>query len=312
MAMIRIKAIKDDGSSYWPDEFPIGLLEDIRREYGGIRFASEYQCSPIDMAGNFLKREWLNLYINPPRDENDVPELSYYFGVDPSITGTGDYCVICVLGKAANNKLYLVDFIRKQARLEEQVAMISNAAQLYMPKVINVESSAAQELFIQHLEQVTTLPFRRSITQGRKADRFAAMSVHFQSGRVLVKGAYEEDMATDTKQLTFAPNMRDFFMEWVSFRPTAEGHDDTLDALEKALEVATFNLSPVSMSGDPPVLSEIIKLGEDIRDMKRDRADPLAIIRKEELLNQMRGRFSESRRNVDYYHAKKRRFRMFR
>lgn len=311
MAMIRIRAIKPDGSTYWPEEFPIELLQEIRAEIGGIRFASEYQCSPIDMSGNFLKREWLTPYISPPTDENGIPQLSYYFGVDPSITGSGDYCVICVLGKSANDKLYLVDFIRKQARLEDQIQMITIQAQKYMPKIINIESNAAQELFVQLLENTTTLPVRRSLTIGRKEDRFAAMSIHFQSGRCFVRGEYVTDEITNRRELTYHSSMKEFVLEWVAYRPKADAHDDTLDALEKALEVATFSLSPVSVNADAPTATDVITLAGQIGQLLKDpNSDKLDIHRKQMLLQQMRERAINQSQEAQ--HAKQRRFRMFR
>jgi hypothetical protein len=100
-----------------------------------------------------------------------------------------------------------------------------------------LEDNAAQKFIRELYEQQSMLPVKGSKTRGNKTERFKAMSVHFTSGRFVLAGYYDE-----TGTLKPLPELEPMVYEWVTF-PTSD-HDDLLDALEKALEVAVYGTDP--------------------------------------------------------------------
>lgn len=228
---IKIVAETKPRRSYWSERFPWAVLQE-RKDTDTLSWWTQYMNEPVDLTGSFLKRDWLRLFLEIPKHTDGSDALTYYVGFDPSISGKGDYCALAVAGRSPDNKIYLVDIIRQKADLERQAELVQQVADQYHPKIINVESNAAQQLMKQYLEKNTVLPIRGSQTKSDKAARMAGMSVYFQSGRVLVKG-YK-----GTSGIDFHPDMRDFVEEWTSFPRGV--NDDILDAVEKAIEAIVY------------------------------------------------------------------------
>jgi hypothetical protein len=66
---IRIKAIDENGNSYWPNYFPIDILNEIKDEIGSLVFEAQYQNNPHDLHGGIFKPQWLSTrwdYITEP------------------------------------------------------------------------------------------------------------------------------------------------------------------------------------------------------------------------------------------------------
>ncbi len=147
MVVIRIPAENEEGETAWPAKFPRTELDIKKQALGDLRYAQQYLINPIALSGTELDIDWLHLYDH---DDYNTEGQEFFFGVDPSISGKGDYLVICVLSKAkGSNKMYIEDFIREKANLERTITLVELAAKIYPPSVVNVEAIAAQALLVQ-------------------------------------------------------------------------------------------------------------------------------------------------------------------
>jgi predicted phage terminase large subunit-like protein len=245
MAILKIRAVDENGISYWPEKYPLHELEHLREELGDVRFASQYLVSPQDLTGNILKYEWINYYLPQDYADDWQDGLEIVFGLDPSVTAKGDYMAIAVMGKDTKNRAYLLDIIRQKATLFTQVEILENTASIFKPRTVNIESNAAQTFLTQYASRETMLNIKPSTTKLGKDQRFISMAALFQSKKVLVKGKKDE-----TEGVIPDDSMRAFVDEWMAF--PKGGHDDTLDAVEKALEVLVYKPPPQMGNYDPP------------------------------------------------------------
>lgn len=231
--IVAYKAIDNLGNSYWPEEWPIELLLKWQRN-DPVSFASQYLSSPIDLAGNELKREWLNFY-----DFNNKPEgfekiLAF---IDPavSLSSTADYFVLTV-GGLLNQTVYVLDMIRTRAPLEQQLNIIRGAKTLWKVNEIIIEATGQQRYLLQYVQQYAFELFGleaqfapigipdRQWSMSNKATKFSTLAGHFNSKRILLPGTLNEDDI-----LIPLPKFNVFIDEWITF---PEGlHDDTIDSL---------------------------------------------------------------------------------
>lgn len=245
MAVIRIPAEDDFGKPTWPEKFPREELDLRRQALGDLRYAQEYLVTPTPLYGAELPLEWLTLYDYERCMQDGLITQDYYYGVDPSITGTGDYMAICIVAKGTEDKRnYLIDFVREKAKMDRMVELLERTALIYPPRMVVVEAIAAQQLFVQELSTKTELPIWPYLPKGKKEDRIATMAhVFFSTGKVLVRGRRDEYLG-----IVFDERMNYFKQEWLGFpRGT---HDDTLDAAEACLTEGISTGGAVSLSSD--------------------------------------------------------------
>lgn len=248
MAIIHNPAEDEDGNLAWPAKFTRDELDLRKDALGPLRYSQEYLCKAINLYGTILALEWLTYYDYDRALEDGELEGEYYFGVDPSITGEGDYMVISVLLKSSNpemkKRFYLIDFVREKADLDRMVTLIERTAQIYPPRIINVEAVQAQQLLVQTLIDKTDLPVRGYQPKGKKEDRVAVMgNVYFSTKKTLVRGHRDE-----YKGIVPDARMTPFIEEWISF-PRGR-HDDTLDAVSVALDCAASSGLAASVASE--------------------------------------------------------------
>ena len=247
MAVLHYPIEDEDGKSVWPEKFDAKELEIRKKGLGPLRYAQEYLCSPIALFGSQLNLEWLTVYdYSRALEDQELKNADYFFGVDPSISGTGDYCVICVLAKTKERYL-IVDFIREKAKLDRMVELIKRTAVVYKPIMINVEAIQAQALLVQTLVDKTDLPIRSYMPTGKKEDRINVMAqVYFSTQKAQIRGHRDESSATPLRD----ERMSAFVQEWLAF-PRGR-HDDTLDAVEAAIQAASSSGMAASLSSEAP------------------------------------------------------------
>lgn len=237
--------IEDENGPVWPDKFPQKELDTKLETLKELRYAQEYLVTPVSIYGATLPLEWLTIYDHDRAVEDDVfAEGEYFFGVDPSITGEGDYMSIAVLWRSKKGGMYLVDFTREKSKLDRMIELLERTALIYPPSIINVEANAAQQLFVQELIKRTALPVRMYHPKGKKEDRIAVMAnIYFSTARVLVRGMRDLE-----RGLGFDRRMQAFVGEWLGF-PRGR-YDDTLDSIESALDCASSSGQAISRSSE--------------------------------------------------------------
>lgn len=236
--VLVIRAEDKDGNPIWPERFSREALEHERKSMGSIFYNAQYLNDPQDISGNFLRREWLHFKVAIP------DSMEYFAGMDPCVTARkGDYGVIATIGRDENGQHYLVDIHRMQGGMTQQIEALKELNKRYRYRAIHIEANAAQAFITQFLSENTDLPIRASNSSLPKNIRIANMATNFEFGRVLLAGMIGENGIEPIPQLV------PFVDEWCNF-PDGD-HDDTLDAVEKAIEATDINRSePIQVTLD--------------------------------------------------------------
>lgn len=243
-AVMKIVAEPEPEVSYWPERFPWEVLQE-KKYSNSFAWSTQYMNDPVDLSGAFLKREWIEHYYESLPMRDGTPDLNYYVGMDPSVTGKGDATGICVVGvQPGTAKIYVVEMIVEKADLKMQAALLKMVCDTWKPVLVNVEANASQQIITQFLEENTMIPINKSQTRLDKAARMANLAAHFQNGRILLKGEWEDGKLGPSRA------MKTLIEQWVHFRPKGTD-DDALDALEKAVEVAAYVTDPVDFGMNP-------------------------------------------------------------
>jgi len=203
----------------WPERFSKEQLEQ-ERSANELFFRSQYLQEPIS-DGTALDSSWLNYYIETP------PNLTYYIGVDPcekAKEGT-DFFAACVLGVSPDGVGHIIDLVEAQLSLNQQVEMVQRLAAMYKPTLVNVEEKGAlYGMLVDNLKWYV----RASPSNLPKHIRIQNIAEKFRQKKLLLKGAIDEgDLVPDIMSEKFR-------QQWEGFG--GSGHDDMLDATEKAYE----------------------------------------------------------------------------
>lgn len=231
---VIISALDENGKSRWEERFPTEELLARRESMGSILFNLQYMNHVTQVSG--LDPGWLQVI-----DESEIPnDLIIYQGVDPSISAApnADYAVIATVGTSpSTKKVYLLHIFRAHCSMMQLSEYIQAYANLYQPRLIAIETNAAQVFLRDYLVSENMLPIRGVASEKNKMNRFVSMSALFESGKVLLKGKRASDGS-----IVPDPSLEPFIEEWKRF-PVSK-NDDTLDAVEKALSVAVYTSPP--------------------------------------------------------------------
>ncbi len=227
---LKLAALDDNGSPLWPQRWTVERLEQRRSEIGPAAFSQEYMNRPVSLArqvfreGDFARYGAGGVAIRPDGVFLGNARLRITVGVDPAI-GQGpahDWFVAAVLGTDdAGERLFLLELRRGRLRFAEQLELLSELNRRWRPQLIGIENTAYQAALSQSaLER--GLPAVPLPAHSRKELRIGVMAAQVQRGRLALP---------DT-----APWLADFLEEALHY--PAGAHDDQLDALARAMEVA--------------------------------------------------------------------------
>jgi hypothetical protein len=120
------KAIQDDGTTLWPERYPIEELEIIRTR-DPINFSFEWQQIPVPAGGQSFKREWLQKAGSFYSPENLPANLDYYIGIDVSqgsLKKRSTYFAYSVVAVTTTGRIYVVEMFKDKLTIEEQKKVI--------------------------------------------------------------------------------------------------------------------------------------------------------------------------------------------
>lgn len=224
-----VNLVDKDGKSVWSrytDEECQLMIERL-----GYHLAQrEYFNNPI-IQGDVFRREWIN-YAKVPRLKDITDIVAYY---DPSISQTGDYKAVAVLGYS-NGKMYVLDFFCRKSKEMEAVRWLYDLAERYKSKgrtvMLWAEGNMAQKKLQQpHFEMEgkrrgynleLRWDERKKID---KAARIITSSVYYERGDLLWSNDHKEsnDFKAAIEQI-------------LAFGEGSRAHDDAPDAIEGAIE----------------------------------------------------------------------------
>jgi phage terminase large subunit-like protein len=222
-SLVYERAIREDGSLYFPERLTKDFLDQARKTMGSYFFSNQYQNEIIPDDERRFRKEWL-------RYTTEMPQVKTAFGfIDPAIGQRehSDYTGIAVIYADLDGVWYL----RLAARYRLTPTQIVNKAfelcEQFNLAALGVESVAYQEALLYLMaeemnKRQKTIPVKGiPRTRISKESRILGLVPRFEWGRILC-----------------FPGMTEFEDEYHSFpRGT---HDDILDALASLEELVYY------------------------------------------------------------------------
>src|SRR5690554_6309978 len=98
---LNIPAVQENGDSFWPQQFPIEMLNRLR-DTNSYVFSGQYMQTPAPLGGGVFKAEWI-------RHWSVLPELDYrviYADTAQKTAEQNDYSVLECWGKGKDGNIY--------------------------------------------------------------------------------------------------------------------------------------------------------------------------------------------------------------
>ena len=174
----KFPILRKDGTSAWPEVWPLDRIEKRRQELGPLESMSQLMCEAIDDSTSRFKRDW----IEACKLRGAGKSLIYAIREVPA--GCKVYCGVDLgVGLKANNDLtvFFVIFIHPNG--DREVLWVESGrwvATDIMSKVVDlhqryhcifvVENNASQEFLVQILQHHTSIPIIPFTTGKNQAD----------------------------------------------------------------------------------------------------------------------------------------------
>lgn len=208
---IIVPAINEDGKSFYPDRFPLSILDELREQLGTKSFVAQYMQKTLDEAGGIIKKDWIR------EDYFERSKDTVYF-MDSAYGGKdADNNAILGVFKKDNN-LYLESLELNQLEFPELILWMKS--NIPSGSKIYIEGKASGKSIIQTLKRETNFNIIEIQPKGSKLERKNASSPYFESGRIIINNniRYKEKL-----------------IEQLIFDQTK--NDDALDVVMYAIEV---------------------------------------------------------------------------
>lgn len=202
-------------------------IESAKADLPSIEFRREFGAEFVSAAGARVKAEWVRYAPESP------PNLDVALGVDLAISEKqdADYTALVALGRErTSGRTYVLDARRGRMSFDRIIHFVKEAAALWAPRVVAIETVQFQAAVVQELLRTTSLPVRGVRADRDKLTRFLPLEARYEQGLVY--------------HLTTLP--REYERELCSF-PVGD-HDDFVDAAAYAY-AALAGLSVGAMAG---------------------------------------------------------------
>jgi predicted phage terminase large subunit-like protein len=224
---IKIPAIGEDETSYWPEKEPIDSLIQLR-ENGNFVFAGQYQQEPYVLGGEILRGEWFPRYNELP-NWREFSRRAIFADTAMKTGEANDWTVFMDVLMMRSGHLYVLNVWRRKVdavgllRLAKEVwtgASINMGREALPPaSAMYIEDKASGTGLIQQLQSesifVPVIPVQRTID---KLTRVMEVQPRIQSGMVYLP--------------EFAPWVAEFVGECEAFTANdTHKHDDQIDPL---------------------------------------------------------------------------------
>jgi predicted phage terminase large subunit-like protein len=234
-AVVYEKAIRDDGSLFFPERLTQEFLDGARRTMGSYLYANQYQNEIIPDEEQKFKKEWIRYFTTLP---NRVHRFAF---IDPAISQakTSDYTALVVVAVDQNRNWYVEVARRAKLNPSQIIDLAFETYEKYKPLIIGFEDVAFQQaiLYFAHEEmkkrkKVIPLHGVKRGPDRTKEMRILALVPRFEWGSLFLKqGLYDLEM-----ELSQFPR---------------GSHDDTIDSLA-SLEEVIYYPSPLRGNHEPP------------------------------------------------------------
>jgi len=162
-----IPAVNDQGESFWPEQFPLDMLERLKASNSYV-FAGQYMQRPSPDGGGLLKTSWFRYY-------EQLPPIKYRVIFADTAQKTGDlndYSVFQCWGYPGDGTAYLLDQVRGKWEAPE---LLSTARAFWnkhkaMPTMGTLRAFKIEDK-VSGTGLIQTLKRERIPVQGIKRDR---------------------------------------------------------------------------------------------------------------------------------------------
>lgn len=219
------QAVKEDGSSLWPERFPPEHLAMLRATLGPYKYSCQYLNDPKDPEAAAFKTDWIRYYeigVDPHGERvlildsgEYVPfnELFLYMAVDPAQTPSdrSDRTGIVVTGLDTKGRIYVLEAIAVRKDPYEALIDVYNVYNKWKPSQLGVEAVAFSRLLINPLQRMgqdrmqwlPVVPIKGANTAGAKEARInQVVGESFAAGRAFVR----REMADFIDEYTWFPD----------------------------------------------------------------------------------------------------------
>jgi predicted phage terminase large subunit-like protein len=221
------RAIKEDGTAFFPQRLPLEELEKIKQKQGSAHFSNQYMNEPISADDATFKRE--NMVRREWEIVKDRP-INWYMLVDPSFEGPySDRAALVVCGMDYQRDIYVRHVLAKKMTYSQIIDNMFDLNNRYQPKVIGIKivgavKSLMYELNNEQKRRGVWLPVRElKDSKNSKEERIKGLAPFYEFGHAF--------------HLKDCPQLLDLEDELLKF-PVGQ-NDDIIDAYASLLEIAT-------------------------------------------------------------------------
>ena len=231
---INIPARTDEGTSFWPEQFPDEMLNRLESSSPYV-FAGQYMQRPSPLGGGLFRDSWWRYLAAPP----PIQWRTIYADTAQKTADHNDYSVFQCWGYSGSGQAVMLDMIRGKWEAPELEAMarafwgkhkaVQNQGTL---RAMKVEDKVSGTGLIQTLkrEGIPIIGLKRNVDKITRAFDAAPL---IESGNVIL--------------MQDVPHLTDFISEASTFPNAA--HDDMIDAAMSAIsDMLQANIAPAIRS----------------------------------------------------------------
>ena len=221
-SLVYERAIRSDGSLFFPERLSHEFLDSARKTMGTYLFANQYQNEIMPIEAAPFKPQWIRYYDHLPSVVN------CFAFIDPGISTKdgADYTGMVVVHVSPEGVWYVALAKRERLTPTQIVAKIFEMERVYKPMVIGIEDVAYQKALLYMIDEEmrrrgVVIPAKgiRPGTDRSKEQRILGLVPRFEWGRIFLQ-----------------QGMHDFENEYSQFPRSS--HDDIIDALAHIEQIA--------------------------------------------------------------------------
>jgi predicted phage terminase large subunit-like protein len=213
------------GAALWPDRFGLSELESIRADIGSRFWGALFCGSPVDPSGSFIKRSWVQPYIELP------VKTSRFAGIDTATSKktAADNMSMVDVCTDKEGFLYVDDVFLEQVSVTAFARFVSGQHQTLSYRRIDIESNNAGEAVKQRIDEVgredkTMPPVHGVVADTDKVVRLMAYQHLIENGTIKFKMSN--------------PRVKRLVDHLLAFTGKDGDDDDDIDALGHAINAA--------------------------------------------------------------------------
>lgn len=222
------RAVKPDGTAFFPSRLSLEELEKIKQKQGTATFSKQYLNEPISADDATFKREYM---IRKSWEEVEKTPINWYILVDPSFEGPySDRAALVTCGMDYLRNIYCRDVLAMKMTYSKIIEHLFDLNNTYQPKAIGIKLvGAAGKSFMHELNNEMKrrgvwLPVRELRDQkNSKEDRIKGLAPFYEFGHAFHIEKMRGLLDLEDEMLKFPVGAR----------------DDIIDAYASLLEVAT-------------------------------------------------------------------------